>query len=100
MLDHGREINGMLNKWQEGSVLKELEELIQVEQHDGDETGRPGHGGLEDRENLHLCLVCSRQSGKCTTTGLRFGKLTWWGGRQIGGKTWGRKTCWEVTNMI
>lgn len=31
MLDHGREINGMLNKRQEGSVLKEPEELIQVE---------------------------------------------------------------------
>jgi len=31
MVDHGRETNGMLNKWQEESVLKELEELIQVE---------------------------------------------------------------------
>ena len=31
MVDHGRETNGMLNKWQEERVLKELEELIQVE---------------------------------------------------------------------
>ena len=31
MVDHRRETNGMLNKWQEESVVKELEELIQVE---------------------------------------------------------------------
>ena len=76
MVDHGRDTSGMLNKWQEESVLKELEELIQVEQNDGGET--------EDRivEDLKtmgiwtfvLYAVDSQESD--TAAGLHFGKLT------------------------
>lgn len=40
-----------------------------------------GHGGLEDSENLHPFVLYAVDSQGSTTTGLRFGKLTWWGGR-------------------